>query len=193
LRRSRSGAPRTGEVFVTEDVVALLGSWWGECGKPTDEKLVLPGETTTGYSSPQVILRRELYPAMKTAGIPRVGPTGEKRTFHSLRHAFARIAIENNRPFFWLSKHLGHSSLDVTSNVYGHFEKATASGRRRRWRACSVSDRRWGAPSTGSSARLRRGYVGCAYFCAGDQANTVSCPRAFRVRLRCPLPSAFMT
>ncbi len=113
------------EVFVTEDVVALLGSWWGECGKPADEKLVLPGETTTGYLSPQVILRRELYPAMERAGIARIGPTGEKRTFHSLRHTFARIAIEHNRPIFWLSKHLGHSSLDVTSNVYGHFEKAT--------------------------------------------------------------------
>ncbi len=54
-----------------------------------------------------------------------VAPTGEKRTFHSLRHTFARVAVENNRPIFWLSKHLGHSSLDVTSNVYGHFEKAT--------------------------------------------------------------------
>ena len=50
---------------------------------------------------------------------------GEKRTFHSLRHTFARVAIENSRPIFWLSKHLGHSSLDVTANVYGHFEKAT--------------------------------------------------------------------
>ena len=64
-------------------------------------------------------------PRDERAGIPRVGPTGEKRTFHSLRHTFARIAIEHNRPIFWLSKHLGHSSLDVTSNVYGHFEKAT--------------------------------------------------------------------
>jgi integrase len=44
-----------------------------------------------------------------------------------LRHTFARIAVENNRPIFWLSKHLGHSSLDVTSNVYGHFEKGNAS------------------------------------------------------------------
>jgi integrase len=42
-----------------------------------------------------------------------------------LRHTFARVALEHNRPVFWLSKHLGHSSLDVTSNVYGHFEKAT--------------------------------------------------------------------
>jgi integrase len=76
------------EVFVTEDVVEMLGSWWGDCGKPADNKLVLPGETKTGYLNPQVILRRELYPAMKTAGIPRLGPTGEKRTFHSLRHTF---------------------------------------------------------------------------------------------------------
>jgi integrase len=113
------------EVFVTEDVVTMLGAWWGECGKPSDEKLVLPGATKTGYLNPQVILRPELYPAMERAGIPRVGPTGEKRTFHSLRHTFARIAIEHNRPIFWLSTHLGHSSLDVTSTVYGHFEKAT--------------------------------------------------------------------
>jgi integrase len=34
----------------------------------------------------QTVLRRELYPAMKRAGIERVGPTGEKRTFHSFRH-----------------------------------------------------------------------------------------------------------
>jgi selenocysteine lyase/cysteine desulfurase len=36
-----------------------------------------------------------------------------------------RVAIEHSRPIFWLSKHLGHSSLAVTSNVYGHLEKAT--------------------------------------------------------------------
>jgi hypothetical protein len=47
---------------------------------------------------------------------------------HAGSRTFARIAIEHNRPIFWLSKHLGHSSLDVTSYVYGHFEKAT------RWR-----------------------------------------------------------
>ena len=34
----------------------------------------------------------------------------------------------NNRPIFWLSKHLGRSSVDVTSNVYGHL----ATGGRRR-------------------------------------------------------------
>jgi integrase len=122
------GAPKNHEkreVFVTPDVVELLGGWWGECGHPSDEALVVPGDTKTGYLNPQVILRRELYPAMERAGLSRVGPTGEKRTFHSLRHSYAKLAIENHRPIFWLSKHLGHSSLDVTANVYGHFERST--------------------------------------------------------------------
>jgi integrase len=113
------------EVYVPAEVVDLLGGWWGECGHPAEEILVLPGDTKSGYLNPQVILRRELYPAMERAGIARVGPTGEKRTFHSLRHTFARLAIENGRPIYWLSKHLGHSSLDVTDRVYGHMEAAT--------------------------------------------------------------------
>jgi len=60
-----------------------------------------------------------------------VGPTGEKRPFHSLRHTFGGVAIESNRPIFWLSKHLRHSSLHVTQR-YGHPEKTT---RRREGRA----------------------------------------------------------
>ena len=41
------------EVFVIEEIIDLLGSWWGQCGKPADDKLVLPGETKTGYLNPQ--------------------------------------------------------------------------------------------------------------------------------------------
>lgn len=81
----------------------------------------------------QSVLRSWLYPAMaatETSGggkvdeIPRVGPTGEKRTFHSFRHTFAKRALESGRPITWLSRHLGHSSLAVTSEVYGHWERA---------------------------------------------------------------------
>jgi integrase len=111
------------EVFITPDVVKLLGEWWGEQNGPGEGALVLPSDTRTGYLNPQVVLRRELYPAMERAGIERVGPTGEKRTFHSFRHTYARLAIENGREVFWLSKHLGHSSLDVTTNIYGHFAR----------------------------------------------------------------------
>jgi integrase len=112
------------DVDLTADLVALLGAWWGELGKPGDDTLVLPGDTRTGYLVPSTILRRELYPAMKRAGIPRAGPTGEKRTFHSFRHTFAKRALESGRQITWLSRHLGHSSLQVTTDVYGHWERA---------------------------------------------------------------------
>jgi integrase len=109
------------DVDVTPDLVELLGRWWGELGRPNDDCLVFPGESPISYLSARSLLRRELYPAMKRAGIPRIGPTGEKRTFHSLRHTYAKRALETGRQLIWLSRHLGHSSLKVTSDVYGHF------------------------------------------------------------------------
>src|SRR5581483_7971246 len=90
-------------------------------------------ETKTGFINPQVVLRRELYPAMAATvdvngnereAIPREGPTGEKRTFHSFRHTYAKRALENGRQITWLSRHLVHLSLSVTTETYGHWEHA---------------------------------------------------------------------
>ena len=76
------------------------------------------------YLSPFALLRRHLYPAMEKAGIARIGPTEEKRTFHSFRHTFAKRALERGAEVTWLSRHLGHSSLKVTTDIYGHWERA---------------------------------------------------------------------
>jgi Phage integrase family len=61
---------------------------------------------------------------MSAAEIPRMGPTLEKRTFHSFRHTFAKRALESGAQSTWLSRHLGHSSLKVTTDIYGHWERA---------------------------------------------------------------------
>jgi len=61
---------------------------------------------------------------MAAAGIPRGGPTLDKRTFHSFRHTFAKRALESGAQITWLSRHLGHSSLKVTTDIYGHWERA---------------------------------------------------------------------
>jgi integrase len=127
VRASRVSLPKNHErraVDVTPDVIELLGEWWGEVGRPGDEVIVFPGETPSGYLDSTTILRRELYPAMERAGVPREGPTGEKRTFHSFRHTFARLALENGAELTWLSRHLGHSSTAVTDTVYGHWGRA---------------------------------------------------------------------
>lgn len=111
------------DVDVTPAVVDMLGQWWGELGSPADDKLVFPGDGRDGYLVTTTILRRELYPAMARAGVERVGPTGEKRTFHSFRHTFARIALEHGAELTWLSRHLGHSSTAVTDRVYAHWSR----------------------------------------------------------------------
>jgi integrase len=112
------------DVDLTPEVVDMLGAWWGELGKPVDDQLVFPGDGRDGYLVNGTILKRELDPAMERAGVPRVGPTGEKRTFHSFRHTFARIALENGAELTWLSRHLGHSSTAVTDRVYGHWSRS---------------------------------------------------------------------
>ncbi len=111
------------DVDLTDDLVELLGAWWGEIGSPDDDRLVFPGPTRSGYLNPKVVLV-ELYAAMEAAGVARVGPTGEKRTFHSWCHTHAKVALESGRPISWLQRRLGHQSITVTVDRYGHFERA---------------------------------------------------------------------
>jgi integrase len=126
LAKGALTTPKSGErrvVDIPPDLVKTLGEWWGECGKPGDDAIVFAGPTASGHLDPGAI-RHELYRAMKTAGIPREGPTGEKRTVHSLRHTFASRALQSGRPITWVSRHLGHATLEITHSTYGHWERA---------------------------------------------------------------------
>lgn len=120
------GTPKNRErrdVDLISDVVELLAEWHAGRDVAVDD-LVFPAENGAGFLSPTVVLRRYLYPAMAAAEISRVGPTREKRTFHSFRHTFAKRALESGAQITWLSRHLGHSSLKVTTDIYGHWERA---------------------------------------------------------------------
>ena len=120
------GTPKNRErrdVDLISDVVELLTRWRDDHQSSIGE-LVFPGENGRSFLSPTVVLRRHLYPAMAAAEIRRVGPTQEKRTFHSFRHTFAKRALENGAQVTWISRHLGHSSLKVTTDIYGHWERA---------------------------------------------------------------------
>jgi integrase len=122
------GTPKNRErrdVDLISDVVELLTQMRSEWGSANgDAGLIFPGNGGTGFLTPSVLLRRQLYPAMARAGIRRIGPTQERRTFHSFRHTFAKRALERGAQITWLSRHLGHSSLKVTTDIYGHWERA---------------------------------------------------------------------
>jgi integrase len=120
------GTPKNRErrdVDLITDVVELLARLCDGTDASSD-RLVFLGENGHGFLSSTVVLRRHLYPALAAAAIPRVGPTHEKRTFHSFRHTFAKRALESGAQITWLSRHLGHSSLKVTTDIYGHWERA---------------------------------------------------------------------
>jgi integrase len=120
------GTPKNRErrdVDLISDVVELLAGVLAEAGSG-GERLVFPGDDGYRFLTPSVLLRRQLYPAMARAEIGRVGPTQEQRTFHSFRHTFAKRALERGAQITWLSRHLGHSSLKVTTDIYGHWERA---------------------------------------------------------------------
>jgi integrase len=119
------GSPKNRErrdVDLISDVVQVFQRLQ-DAGQPDQGGLVFH-DGAEAHLSPFVLLRRHLYPAMGKAGIPRVGPTEEKRTFHSFRHTFAKRALESGAEITWLSRHLGHSSLKVTTDIYGHWERA---------------------------------------------------------------------
>ena len=67
--------------------------------------------------------RQVLYPALKRAGIPRMGERGRKRDFHSFRHSFARIALEGGAEIVWVQRQLGHSSITLTVDTYGSWAR----------------------------------------------------------------------
>jgi integrase len=130
VRRSYTGGtvgtPKNRErrdVDLISDVVELLAASRDHSDKEIED-LVFPGVGANVFLSPTLVLRRHLYPAMNAAQIPRAGPTLEKRTFHSFRHTFAKRALESGAQITWLSRHLGHSSLKVTTDIYGHWERA---------------------------------------------------------------------
>jgi integrase len=78
----------------------------------------------------QTLLRRDYYnrqiwkPAIKAAGLMA------DTTFHHLRHAFASTALAEGMPISEVSRWLGHKSITITVDLYGHLvPEATARAR----------------------------------------------------------------
>jgi integrase len=96
----------------------LLEAWFTKTG---DDGFVVENEVGAFLDASQ--MRKVLYAAMKRAGIPRVGERGGTRDWHSLRHTFARIALENGAQLEWVQAQLGHSSITLTRDTYGHWSR----------------------------------------------------------------------
>jgi integrase len=63
--------------------------------------------------SPSTLLRGHFYPLLDELGIPRV-------RWHDLRHTYAALMIRLKCSLKWLQVQMGHSSIMVTFDCYGH-------------------------------------------------------------------------
>jgi integrase len=71
--------------------------------------------------NPQNMMTREFYPALKRADLPRI-------RFHDLRHTFAAIMIAMGENIKFIQKQLGHASITVTLDTYGHLLLEVSEG-----------------------------------------------------------------
>jgi len=120
-RGNEIGSPKTKsgirDIPMTPMVVEALSRWRPHC--PAGALgLVFPngkGNAET-YGN---IMRRIFYPLQEKAGV--VGKDGKaKYGFHALRHACASLMIEQGWPVKKIQTVLGHSSVVMTMDVYGH-------------------------------------------------------------------------
>ncbi len=59
------------------------------------------------------VVKREFWPLLRQAGLRRIG-------FHDLRHTFATLLIDQGESPKYIQAQLGHASIQVTMDRYGH-------------------------------------------------------------------------
>jgi integrase len=115
-KSTKSGEPRT--IDLTPQAKRLLEDWYPQ----TDGNGLVFERDIGGHLEGGRVVKL-LYAAMAQAAIPRVGERGGKRTFHSFRNTFARVALESGAQLTWVQAQLGHSSIMLTRDVYGAWSR----------------------------------------------------------------------
>jgi len=85
---------------------------FGRGRKSVADELVFPSEVGTVLNMSNVVLRYFL-PALERAGLRRV-------RFHDLRHTFGSLLIQAGAPLAYVRDQMGHSSIKITVDTYGH-------------------------------------------------------------------------
>jgi integrase len=116
------------KIDLSPSIISELRKWKLAC-IPNELDLVFPNEAgqPMNYSN---MVQRYFEPALIGAGIiVRDKETkkiaGTRVKFHSLRHTYASLMIEQGENIKYIQTQLGHSSPTVTLNVYAHLMKPT--------------------------------------------------------------------
>lgn len=160
--QGRIGPPKSRagyrELDLDDGMMEALERWRAVCPKSKDN-LMFSGQAGAPESLWK-ISKRLWYPTLQQAGIARVVRTadGSSRfqspfTLHDLRHFHASLMIEAGMREKDLQEHMGHSSIKVTMDIYGHLFVDEESDARRRGVVTAATAGLLGATSTVEVAR----------------------------------------
>lgn len=100
------------KVDLSPILLRQLKEWRVASEYSKESGLVFPTDAGTPLNHGNV-LRRHYYKALKRAGV-------EYRKFHTFRHTFASLLLEQGENIRYISGQLGHSSTSLTLDVYSH-------------------------------------------------------------------------
>ena len=66
-----------------------------------------------GWADPANFKARHFYKCLEKAGLRRI-------RFHDLRHTFASLLLQNGESLHYVKEQMGHSSIKMTVDIYGH-------------------------------------------------------------------------
>jgi integrase len=123
MRQGRPYAPKSKasrrRVPIPRSLVADLRKWKLACPKG-DHDLVFPNGEGKPLN-PSNLLNRGFKPALRRAGLREI-------RFHDLRHTYASHLIANREDPKTIQTLMGHSSIKITFDTYGHMFKASTQG-----------------------------------------------------------------
>jgi integrase len=125
------------EISLAPEMVKMLLDWKGEC-PPGVNKLVFPNGLGNVENLAN-IHRRCWYPLQERAGIVAPGTGEGSYSWHSLRHFRASVLIASGATPKEIMTEMGHSSITMTFNTYGHLFPDTKGERKRRAEAIEQS------------------------------------------------------
>ncbi len=99
------------KVDIPDMLVSELREWKLAC--PVNEYNVIFPSTEGNLSQHDNVVKRHFNSSLRRAGLRHV-------SFHSLRHTNASIRIHAGQNIKYLSTQLGHSSIKITLDTYGH-------------------------------------------------------------------------
>ena len=99
------------KIDLAPELVHELKKW--KLPRPKGElDLIFPTKEGTPENAANLLYRR-FSPALRRAGLPRM-------RFHNLRHTYASLLIAQGEHSKYIQSQLGHSSINVTMDIYGH-------------------------------------------------------------------------